>query len=656
MNRKTVVAVATLIALVFLAGASPAPGIAEVRTGDTAAPNLQQPQPLDVNIWLSQVDSTDPVHRLDPGTSVAQIVIQSNLSGGQGEPSRFHAEVWDANGIRVFQSDTIQLPVGTHTETIVITGTAMFGAYTSYVDSEKANLQDTVAGAVSDANKTNPSASQVRNGIQDTLAIADRLSNGVGRLRAFDLSSDDGADAAFEAAETALGSVSDRGNEALDLLNDEPINWDDVRAKLQAMQTEADDAASQIDAGLAAVDPNAERSFPLTGVVGRCSQNSLPLRVAGSDSVSDDFWWTVGTPGAPERLANPEQPTSLGSLRARPTRIYSTQVDVADAPHSTTVEALALDALCVPVPGVSVNFSTPADSIVTVESPQVTTDANGVAEVTVDATGDLGNGAATVNATVDSATASVGLTVIGPPASLQLRLGGSETQRTPYYGVESTVQVSAVVKDTNGNDVADGTPVQFAINPPDHSFTDSGQVTTAGGQASATLIFGSATGEYTIGAESGEASDTQPIRVVGNPAQVEVTADPGIISVSPIPDQSSSQLTVTVRDNEGEWAPDNTIVEFELVNPEDADWAYFTLSPDRFGHYLTPITEGKAVTSLVGRTTSSSDPNQTLWYREVTVRVTATYTVSGEVRASVSNEVTVILRGQTVFLPLINRK
>ncbi|MFQ5857917.1 MAG: hypothetical protein ACE5LU_20115 [Anaerolineae bacterium] len=668
MNRTTAAVIATAIALAVLAGTSHAlspstglrTGVAEVWAGFTAAPNLQQFEALDIEVWLSRAESTEPVRRLDPGTSNAQIVVQSNLR--DTDPKNFRVELFDANGIRVFKSDVLEppnaLPTGPYTAPpIEITGKVVFQAYTTHIESAKTVLANEVGQAVSEAERDTPSARPVRDRIQDALAAEDNLRNGVERLRAFDLSSDGDADAAFSATQTALGTVNDRLNEALDLLNADTINWDGVRAKLQAAKTAVDDAVAQINTGLGAVNREAERSFPPTGVSERCNQNTVQLRVAGSGAPSDDFWWTVGTPGAPARVANPEEPTSSGSLRAQPAQIYSTLVDVAGARHNTNIQALVLDALCLPVPGVVVNFSTPADSIVTVQSPQVTTDANGLAEVTLNATDELGDGTATVNAEADSATASIGVTVIGPPDRINLLLGGSEFHRVPNYGVLSTVQVSATLEDANGNNVADGTPVRFTINPPDHTFFDSGQVTTARGQASAPLVFGSATGFYTIGAESGDASNSQVIQVVGNPDQIEIEVEPDVITVNtPSVDERSSKVTVTVRDSEGRPAPDSTLVAFEFVDDEDADWAYFTLRPDNSGRYTTPITDGKASTNLVGNLTSPSHPNETLLYREVTVRVTATYTVGGEVRGSVSAETTVILRGgETIFLPIVRR-
>lgn len=661
MSRTTLAVVAMLTALVFLAGTGPASNTPQVWAGPSAgvtsgvaiAPDPQQAEALEIDIWLSPMDSTEPVRRLDPGTAEAQVVIQSNLRSN--DPSQFRVEVVDASGIQVFRSPTLPLPTGAHTETLVISGDDMFNAYVAAVDSGKTLLTDAVTDAVASAQGSDPNPGEVQDQVQAVLAAVQTLEAGVERLRAFDLSADGNADSTFAAAQAALNDVRSRGDEVLDLLGTPPINWDAVRAKLDAMQTAATDAANQIQAGLDALTPQT-RNFPPTGVVGRCNQNTLQLRIADAGTVSDSFWWTVGTPGAPARLTNPQESTSEGSLLPERTQLYSTQVGVAGVPHSTVVSALVLDALCVPVPGATVTFTTPADSVVTLQELQPTTDANGVAKVTVNATAEVGDGTATVSASVDSATASTNLTVIGPPDRVNLRLGGSEVTRTPNYGVESTVQVSAVVEDTNRNDVADGTPVQFSINPPDHAFTDSGQVTTADGEATATLVFGSTTGEYVITVDAGGVTDAQTIRVVGNPEQIEVEANPPILSVNtPVIDRRTSTLTVTVRDGEGNWAPDSTIVEFEFANLEDEDWAFFTLRPDNIGRYRTPISDGRASTGLVGSPTNLSDPNQRLSYRKVRVRVTATYAVGGDVRASISGEVTVTLRGETTFLPLIRR-
>lgn len=647
MNRTTVTIAATLVALILLAATSVA--------GFTAAPILQQNgQPLDVNVWLAATGSTEPVRRLAPGTTDAQIVLESNRR--DQDPSNFRVDLTDAYGNRVFQSGTLTLPTGPNTETVDVSGNDLFDAYVSCVETWNPRLVDAVDEAVSTAQGSNPSASQVRDRIQDVMAAQQPLSGCVERLLAFDLSSDGDAEASLTTAETQLNAVSDRGTEALDLLGEDPINWNDVRGKLDAMQTATTGASSEADAGLGALDGEAEREFPPTGIAGRCNQNTVQLRVAGSESISDDYWWTVGTPGSVAVLANPQDPTSTGILSPGSSRLFSLGVSVAGAPHSTVVQALAIDDLCLPVEGATVNFSTPAGSIVTLDQSAVTTDANGVASVTANSTNQLGEtGTAAVNAASGSATASTTLTVVGPPDKVNLLLGGSEASRIPNYGVESTIQVTAEVKDTHDFDVADGTVVNFSIDPTDHHVFSDDQVTTASGQASATLVFGQTTGPFSVDVQAGSASDSQDIRVVGRPDTVNVTAQPSIIPVNRVSvDDRSSTLTVTVRDSEGNWAPDSTMVEFEFVDPADANWAYFTLRPDNLGQYRTPITDGVATTQLVGSPTNLQDPSQTLSYREVTVRVTAVYEVGG-VETSVSDTVTVTLRGQTIFLPLIRR-
>lgn len=678
MNRTTAAVVATLIALVFLAGTS---GI-----GFTAASNIsaipsagpQQTGALEIDIWLSEVGSTQPVRRLSPETAEAQVIVQSNL--GDRDPKNFRVELRDANGIQVFQSRELVLPTGAYSETVPISGKDLFQAYVDHADAQKGELGPAIDEAINTleqerlkepcaedpSQRTQPS--RVADRINQALGVRETINNIVQQLLRFSsLGSEAHMDLSDAAAE--FETVFSKGSAARDKLtvpDDAPRcsgegapdapdwepDWNAVRADLEDMDAANDVAVSKIESALAAMDWDADRTFPPSGVEGRCVQNSVELRSADTGDISESYWWTVGEPGVPARLTNPQEstsppdPTDQGNLLARPSRIYSTQVDVDGVPHSTVVEALVLDELCLPVPGVTVSFEVD-EPIVEPEETAATTDANGVATVSVNATDEVGDGMATVEATVNSAQASTGLDVIGPPSRLDLRLGTSERERVPNYAVESTVQANVVVKDANNNDVADGTSVQFSIDPPDEHHVDlGGQVTTSDGQASANLIFGSSKGFYTVKVEAGDAQDTQAIQVVGPPAAIEVDADPRILSVdTPFVDQRTSTLTAKVYDGEDKVrpAPDGTSVEFEFVESEDADWASFSQGQSRVS-----LRDGEASTALIGAQT---------WYREIEIKVTATYSFGGEVRGSVStdpeNPLTIILRGETTFLPLI---
>lgn len=673
MNRTIVAVIATLIALVVLAGTG--------SVGLTAAPNIQQ---LDVEIWLAQAGdgdgAGDPVRRLDPGTSEAQLVIHSDL--GATDPKDFRAVVLDAGGIQVFRSETLSLGVDEQTTPISVTGKAVFQGYVNNVEAQKDELGTAVDAAITamegerakDPCAQEPTertqTSRVIDRVRPALGVREAVASPVARLLSFD-SLAEGAQTDLTAAQTALDAVSTHGAAAIEKLevpedapscedveapNWEP-DWAAVRADLDAMNSEADTTVSKIDSALDLVDLEMDRSFPSTAVEEQCNQNTAQLQVADSDVPSDDFWFTVGTPGAPARLTNPEEPTSLGSLMAQPVQIYAETVQVAGVAHSTQVAALALDEVCLPVPDASISFSTPPGSPVTVESSEVTTDADGMATVTVNATDELGDGTATLNAQVDAAGASVGLTIIGPPAATQLRLGGAELEKIPNYGIESSVQVSAVVRDANGNDVADGSAVQFTIDPSgDHLLSDDGQATTSGGQASTNLVFGSAKGFYMVEVQSGEASDSQTIRVVGPPHSVQVETDPRVIvATSPIPDKRSSEFTVSVTDAQDPPAPapDSTLLEFEFVNPEDADLAYFQdLTPEAPGLWSRAgLVDGETTATLVA--------NQELeGFHHLEVRVTAIYEFGGVEIGSASQNVTVILQGElgeAIFLPLISK-
>lgn len=678
MKRTTVAVIATLIALVVLAGTG--------SVGFTAAPN-QQSEALDISVWLSETGSTDPVRRLDPGTTEAQVVIQSNLQSN--DPMDFRAVVVDATGIQVYRSQTQSLETGELTTTVPVAGKDFFQSYASNLEDQKGELGTAIDTAISvmeeergkqacaDEPTDRIQTSRVIDRINQALGVRASTADLVSRLLGFD-SLEETAQTDLTEARTALEAVSTEAAAAIDKLevpDDAPTcsnvnapdwepDWDAVRADLDAMKSNADTSVTEIDSALAAVDLEMDRSFPTTAVADQCNQNTVQLRVADSEAPSDDFWFTVGTPGPAARLTNPEEPTSMGSLLARPTQIYATGVTVAGAAHSSQVQALVLDETCLPVSDATVNFSTPPGSPVTVGSAQVDTDQNGVANVTINATNQVGDGMASIDAQVDSVVATTNLTVIGPPAegNVQLRLRGTQTETAdPAFGRNSSTQVSAVIQDQNGNDVADGTSVHFTITPDDHSFQDDGQVTTADGEASATLFLGQQMGEYIIQVEAGGVTDSQDIRVVGPPDNVTVEADPRVlVTTSTSVDDRSSTLTVNVTDAQDPpaWAPDTTVVEFEFLNSEDIGLAYFqNLTQEAPGVWSRAnLVGGETTATLVANREVDGEPLQ--GFHRLDIRVTASYSFGGEDRGSASEVVSVILQGElgeSIFLPLIRK-
>ncbi len=641
--------------------------------GLTAVPEQTQLRQGQITVWISTTQDGELVRRLDPTTSEAWVVVRSNL--GRDDHKEYVVELQDAAGISVFRSDILTLPTGPYTISVPISGTLMFQGYLNYAESRKDALANKVDRAINalqeERNKSNPNVARVISRIQDVLAIQRDLDAALERLRAFD-NLESAADTAFQNAQTNLSTIADEGDAAINALRANPIDWDGAAAHLQTVQNAAATAATNIDNGISAVDENMVRHFPPTPVAGRCSQNQVILLAKLRDTYSPatDSWWTVGTPGAPARITNPQQPAQTGALQAEIGQLYTTNVHISGTVTTTTpIHALVLDDACVPVEGATVHFAVAAEDAgqATLSAEDVTTDANGEATVELSTTDTLGDGAVQVTATVDSASASTTVNVVGPPASVEFQ-GGLVSQSN--FGVNDIVQVTVVVRDANGRSVIDGTEVEFSIDPPEHTFSD-GVVTTDNGRASATLVFSDRTGQYTIHARAGGPGgpeQVRTIRVVNPPRRVDVQVvnpDTGVpintIFVQAPKRYAEIRVNVWSEMTEDVPAPDSTIVEFDFEDPNDWCWAGFSApTPDSEGRYRTTLANGHAIATLVARETSNPHREgcvrgKHVAFERLHLRVTATYQPPEGSPIVRSTTIPIDLRGYTVFLPLISR-
>ncbi len=667
MQRKSLIIGALLSAVLALA--------LTAWTGLTVVSSPAQVSTGNLNIWMSTTEDGDPARRLDPGISQAWIVVSSNLE--TDDHDKYVAELQDANGIPVFRSETLTLPTGPNVTSVPVSGKQVFQGYVAYAQEQKDSLvsmvDDAIAALDEERTKPNPDPGRVTTRIEDALAVQQNLDAALERLLAFDNLEMD-AQTAFGNAQGDLVTMSNEGRQAMDLLGADEVDWDAVAARLQAMRTAAVSAQGNVETGLNAVDTEAERNFPATPMAGRCSQNQVVLLAELRDargnvsySPATDSWWTVGTAGAPARLTNPQQPTLTGTLQAAIGQIYATTVVHGEPITRTTIYALVLDAQCVPVEGAMVNFAVAAEDAgqANLSAAQVATDANGEAEVVLEATDTLGDGTVEVTATVNSASASTTVNVIGPPDSVEFRGG---LVGLSNFGVNDIVPVTVVVRDANGRNVIDGTPVTFSIDPPDHTFSD-GEVGTDNGQATATLVFGETTGTYTVQARAGSPDGPQQsrgIRVVGVPSSITVQSlnpDTGasINTIFVRPTARSAQIQVEVWSDEasGIPAPDTTVVEFDFGDENDWCWADFSApTPDRDGRYLTTLSNGRASATLVV-TDISTCTGEGLAYEQLQLRVTATYeprALSPDERVQIEQTVRIDLRGRSLFLPLISNR
>lgn len=646
--------------------------------GFTAVSGQTQLREGQITIWISTVEDGELVRRLDPTASEAWVVVRSNL--GTHDHKAYVVELQDATGISVFRSDTLTLPTGPYTISVPISGTLVFQGYLDFATSRKDVLVDGVDDAIralqKERGESDPNVGGVIARIQDVLAVQRDLDAALERLQAFD-NLEAAADTAFGNARADLSTVADEGDAAINALGADPIDWDGAAAHLQSMRDAAVNATTNVDHGIGAVDRDLVRHFPPTSISGRCSQNQVvllaELRDPRSGSVTyspaTDSWWTVGTPGTPVRLTNPQQPTETGALQAEIGQLYTTDVQISGTVTTTTpIHALVLDEACVPVEGATVHFAVATEDAAqaTLSAEQVTTDANGEATVELSTTDTLGDGTVQVTATVDSASASATVNVVGPPASVEFQ-GGLVSQSN--FGVNDIVQVSVVVRDANGRNVIDGTEVEFSIDPPEHRFGD-GVVTTDNGRAVTTLLFGSSTGPYTIRAQAGGAGGPvreRVIRVVNPPQRISVRAvdrDTGApintIFVQSPKRFAEIRVNVWSEVEEETPAPDATVVEFDFADAEDWCWAGFSApSPDSQGRYRTTLANGRATATLVANETSNPrregcPANAHVAFERLQLRVTATYQPSEGSPIVREQTIPIDLRGYTVFLPLVS--
>jgi len=148
----------------------------------------------------------------------------------------------------------------------------------------------------------------------------------------------------------------------------------------------------------------------------------------------------------------------------------------------------------------------------------------------------------------DTGGGSGGITVSSNPASIST------------YGLAS---ITAKVRDTSGNLVADGTSVSFALSNPNMGTLSSLTATTTSGIAKVSFTAKGLTGSAQINATSGGQTGAVSITVTASPGSaISLTANPSSLSVS-----AMSTVTARVVDSSGNPVVDGTLVSFTLDNP-----------------------------------------------------------------------------------------
>jgi len=201
--------------------------------------------------------------------------------------------------------------------------------------------------------------------------------------------------------------------------------------------------------------------------------------------------------------------------------------------------------------GTNVDFlSFPLGSV----SPQSDTTINGVAETTL--TSGIIKGLTTVHAQSGSATGWVDVTfTVGPPFYVNV------VASPMSIGLDGqTSNIQATVKDIGGNDVADGTEVNFVTSL---GILDSDTEPTVGGVAEVVLTSETDAGTAVITATADSKYDITTVTIrPGPPDTVVLTADPVAICAG---GASKSTLRATVTDQYGNNVANGTSVDFSTT-------------------------------------------------------------------------------------------
>ncbi len=239
---------------------------------------------------------------------------------------------------------------------------------------------------------------------------------------------------------------------------------------------------------------------------------------SGEATGSTNVEFVAGDPATVAVTANPDTVTADGS-------------------STSTITAVVTDANGNPIAGTEVSFATTLGAIATT----ATTDANGVATVTLTASTTAGT--ATVSATAGTASGSADVVFTsGPAANMAVN---ADPATLPANG-SSTSTISALITDANGNPVA-GESVDFATTL---GAIDPGTATTNDqGIAVATLTSTTSTGTATVSATAnGITNSTAVPFLAGGPSNVAVSADPTTLTAD---GSSTSTISALVTDENG---------------------------------------------------------------------------------------------------------
>jgi len=213
------------------------------------------------------------------------------------------------------------------------------------------------------------------------------------------------------------------------------------------------------------------------------------------------------------------------------------------------------------------------------------------------------SGSVKVDATSNSVKQSVYVGIGGAPVAIALE---ADPPTIPADGSSSS-SLTATVTDGNGDPVTPGTTVVFSIAAPDlgATFSNSATIITVNtigdtGKATVSLIAGTTNGSVKVDATSNSVKQSVYVGIGGAVSFIELEAAPTTI---PSDGSSSSSITATVTDGNGDPVTPGTAVVFSIAAPDLGA----TFSNGATGITVNTIGDtGKATVPLIAGTTNGS--------------------------------------------------
>lgn len=495
-----------------------------------------------VNLWMSTGPQGSPMVSFPSGTKTLYAVLEySNLPN-----QSVRVNVTDDGNIVLLDDERTYS--GSGQREFQITGSGILAAYQDAIQEHGQGMTNKIAEA---QQYVRPGAT-----VTETLAItptiqaavteADLMKSALERVRDR-FTQPPERTALLNSAVSALEAVITAGKEATQA----DRTLDEMRDRVNTMSAQGAQAVEA--ANQARYDPPAGLNIPETP---SCRSNVSNLYLGSRLAATVE--WLVGNAGSPHQV----------EVVASPSSVYATSVEVPGMPvtHTATIKATVKDIRCRPVPGVVVNFVTNNPAMGTLlrnsaTTLPISTAHPGLAQTTLIAGNELGNGTIIITATAGSAVGSEHVTLVGPAAGLQVRVS-----RKYMAAAGEANLVVADVRDTNNWPVVDGTPVTFSVDPTTFGIWSAPTTRTSRGLASSYLNPGLNRGRATVQASvGGLQSEPVEVWIVGPADTITITAEPATINIT-LP-SAFSTITAHALDDEGNPAPDGTMLRFEIDNP-----------------------------------------------------------------------------------------